>query len=166
MATTADPGVTSGTRTPLVALMRRLEGAYVAEFDRRLLDSEFCALSLAHSRNVLRHLGDGPRRASQLVELAGVSKQAISQQLTHLEHNGYVRIEPDATDQRARLVAVTEKGERAQRLVRRTFVEIEHDWAGVLGSEEQMVRLRTDLALLLDATGPVADRAATDPSSC
>ena len=32
--------MTSLTRPPLVALMRRLESAYVAEFDRRLADSD------------------------------------------------------------------------------------------------------------------------------
>lgn len=160
MATTAEPGVTSGTRTPLVALLRRVQHAYVEEFDRRLLSSEFCALSLAHSRNVLRHLADGPRRASQLVDLAGVSKQAISQQLTHLERSGYVQIVPDDTDQRARLVALTETGERAQRLVRATFVEIERDWAPLLGGADRVESLREDLERLLGSLEP------EEPDTC
>ena len=157
MAATTAATVTSHTRPPLVGLLRRVQEAYVDEFDRRLLSSEFCALSLAHSRNVLRHLGEGPRRASQLVDLAGVSKQAISQQLSHLERTGYVSIAPDESDQRARLVALTEKGERALLLVRDTFVEIERDWAPLLGGEAHVESLREDLERLLDAVEPEAE---------
>lgn len=144
------------TRTaalPVVALLGRLEAAYLAEFDRRLRHSEFCSLSFAHSRNVLRHLGDGPQRAGRLVELAGVTKQAISQQLIQLERADLVRTEPDPLDQRARLVALTERGERAQALVRRTFSDIDDDWAELLGSEA-FVALRDSLADLLERVGP------------
>lgn len=114
---------------PLVALLSRLTGAFIAEFDSRLRESEFCALSLAHSRNVLRHLSQGPQRAGRLVELSGVTKQAISQQLAHLEANGYVIIVPDADDQRARLVRLTGKGARAQRVVDEAFCDIEEVWS-------------------------------------
>lgn len=160
MATTAVQDVTLGTRTPVIAMLRRLQSAYVAEFDRRLRSSEFCALSFAHSRNVLRHLGEGPRRASHLVELAGVTKQAISQQLSHLEAEGYVRTEPDPADQRARLVALTDKGARAQQLVRQTFVEIEDDWGPALGGPERVEAFRGDLELILDVLGEPPDAAA------
>ncbi len=138
---------------PLVTVLRRLVAAYVVDFDRRLLDSEFCALSLAHSRNVLRHLGDGPLRAGRLVELAGVTKQAISQQLVHLERNGYITTEPDPSDQRARLVVLTDKGRRAQELVRRTFADIEQEWARHLGGDDALAPLRDALELLLVRTG-------------
>ena len=85
----------------------------IGEFDRRIRGSEFCALSLAHSRNVLRHLGEGPMRASELVERCDVSKQAISQQIAHLAANDYVALDADPRDARARLVRLTTKGERA-----------------------------------------------------
>ena len=116
-------------RLPLVALLGRAHDAFEAEFDRRLLDSEFCALSLARSRNVLRHLDGSPLRASQLVARCGVSKQALSEQIAHLEREGYLTTEPDPDDQRARLLALTDRGERAQRLVLALFGEIERDWA-------------------------------------
>lgn len=120
-------------RVPLVALLGRLEAAFVEEFDRRLKGGEFCALSLAHSRNVLRHLGSGPRRASQLASACDVSKQAISQQIVHLERDGYVTVSPDPTDSRARILRLTAKGERAQALVKDLFVEIETEWAQQVG---------------------------------
>lgn len=137
-------------RVPLVALLGRLEASFVAEFDRRLRSSPFATLSLAHSRNVLRHLGAGPRRASQIVAVADVSKQALSQQITHLERAGYLRTEPDPSDSRARLLVLTERGVAAQAYVKAAFVDIENDWAALLG-EEDLPRLRAQLAALISA---------------
>lgn len=146
------PTTTRTATLPLVSMLSRLEAAYLAEFDRRLRSSEFCSLSLAHSRNVLRHLGHGPQRASQLVEVSGVTKQAISQQIAQLERGELVRTEPDPADQRARLVVLTERGERALELVGRTFLEIEEDWGRQLGPGE-LAALREGLGALLDRTG-------------
>lgn len=140
---------TTSATLPFVSMLNRLEAAYLAEFDRRLRSSEFCSLSLAHSRNVLRHLDSGPQRASHLVELAGITKQAISQQVVQLERADLVRTVPDPADQRARLVVLTERGERAQALVRRTFADIEDDWARQLGSSE-FAALREQLDALLE----------------
>lgn len=134
-----------GTRVPLVALAGQTENAFITEFDKRIAATPF-ALSLAHSRNVLRHLGTEPRRASQIVGLCGVSKQAVSQQIGHLAQHGYITSEPDPADNRARLLSLTAKGCEAQHLVRRLFVEIERDWAAQLGTE-RFDLLRT---LLLD----------------
>lgn len=135
-----------GFRVPLVALAGRTENAFIAEFDRRIAHSPF-ELSLAHSRNVLRHLGAESRRASQIVGLCGVSKQAVSQQISHLEQLGYITSAPDPHDHRARLLSLTDKGREAQRLVKRLFVEIERDWAARLGEErfDQLRALLTDL---------------------
>lgn len=136
-----------GFRVPLVALVGRTENAFIAEFDRRIATSEF-ELSLAHSRNVLRHLGDEPRRASYIAGVCGVSKQAVSQQISHLELNGYIDSAPDPADHRARLLSLTKKGREAQGLVKRLFVEIEHEWAAQLGVE-RFDSLRTLLSDLL-----------------
>ncbi|GAB2609137.1 MarR family winged helix-turn-helix transcriptional regulator [Pseudactinotalea suaedae] len=145
------PTTTRTAALPLVSMLSRLEAAYLAEFDHRLRTSEFCSLSLAHSRNVLRHLGDGPQRASNLVELSGVTKQAISQQIVQLERVGLVRTEPDPADQRARLVVLTERGGRAMELVRKTFRDIEEDWGRHLGDGE-LAALRDRLGALLERT--------------
>lgn len=126
----------SDGRVPLPVLLGRAANGFVAEFERRLAASDFCALSMAHSANVLRHLGEGPLRASQLVDRCGVSKQAVSQQLVHLERNGYVVATPDPADQRARTIALTEKGQRAQRRVEELFTEVEADWTRTLGPRD------------------------------
>jgi DNA-binding MarR family transcriptional regulator len=120
---------TAADTVPLVTLLGGVEAAFAAEFDRRIAGTEIGDLSLAHARNVLRHLSRGPLRASQLVSRSGVSKQALSQQIGHLERAGYVAVDPDPSDHRARIVALTERGDRARQLVRRVFRQIERDWA-------------------------------------
>lgn len=123
-------------RVPLVRLLHRAETAYVAEFDRRLAETAYTSLTLAHSRGVLRHLGGGPVRASRLVDDCGVSKQAVSQQIAQLEAAGYVAVTADPSDARARVVTLTERGAAAQQTVHHLFVQIEADWARRIGSDE------------------------------
>lgn len=157
MATPAGDGCDAtgadGDRVPLVALLGRLEAAFIAEFDRRIAESEFCALSLAHSRNVLRHVSSEPKRAIELAAISGVSKQAISQQLVHLEANGYVTLEPCPGDARARLVTLTDRGRAAQRLVKELFAEIEGDWFAEIGARDgaSVRRILTKLATAVHA---------------
>lgn len=145
----ADACVDDAGRVPLPRLLAQAEAAFAADFDRRLRTSDFPTLSLAHSRNVLRHLADGPRRASAIAVECGVSKQALSQQIAHLEHSGLVATEPDPHDARARLVMLTASGVRAQQLVRRLFVDIEAEWAGEFGDDD-LAALRRVLQAVLD----------------
>lgn len=136
-------------RFPLVGLLGRAHTLFVAEFEERLRAEGLEQLSLAHSSNVLRHLADGPRRASHLVAQCGVTKQAVSQQIAHLERNGYVVVRPDESDQRARLVVLTTKGECAQERVRRLFSEVEEAWAERIGAAD-VAALRRGLSAVLD----------------
>lgn len=150
--TEACPGDDRG-RIPLVGLLARAHALFVGEFEERLRESAIEGLSLAHSSNVLRHLADGPRRASHLVSQCGVTKQAVSQQIAHLERSGYVEVRPDESDQRARLVALTAKGECAQELVRRLFTEVEDAWVQRVGADDAAA-LRRALGALIDDEGP------------
>ncbi len=123
-------------RRPLSSVLRHAEMLFVAEFEEHIAASDFADLSLAHAANVLRFLHDGPRRASQFVGSCGVSKQAVSQQIAQLEKNGYITSIPDPQDQRARILALTERGEAAQVEVQRIFKAIEKTWARHLGAED------------------------------
>lgn len=119
---------------PLVALLGRAHDAFADAVDDRLRASPFPGISLAHSRNVLRHLMAGPLRASQLVAACHVTKQAISQQLGHLQRRGYVEVTPDPHDHRARQVALTDTGRAAQVLVAEVLADVEGEWRAALGS--------------------------------
>ncbi len=134
---------------PLVALLGRAHDAFVRDFDQRMADTEFCALSMGASRNVLRNLADGPLRASQLVERCGVSKQALSQQIARLQGAGYLEVTPDPLDHRARVLRLTARGRRAQDLVVRTLTEIEAQWCERLGLTE-VETLRATLHAVLE----------------
>lgn len=129
-------------------LLGCVRGAFVADFDRRLSESEFSSLHLAHAANVLLHLGETPARAAHIVTVCGVSKQAVSQQISQLERNGYLTVAPHPTDQRARQIKVTPKGRRAQEFVQQTLHEIEEDWVASLGPGDGP-RLRPILTALV-----------------
>jgi len=129
-------------RRPLCFLLARAEGQFVAEFDARLAAAGYPDLSHAHTANVLRFLRAGKLRPGQLVELACVTKQAISQQVAYLERCGYVTVSPDPHDSRARQVQLTAKGDAAQRVASQLFAQIEQDWAHQIGAE-QLGALRT-----------------------
>lgn len=130
------PGPLELADPPVVALLSSAKAAFVAEFNRRMARTAFGDLVLAYSTNVLRWLSSGPVRSADLVSCSGVSKQAISQQVSHLAASGYVRVTPHPDDGRARLVSLTPKGEAAQRTVHGLFAQIERDWETRLGSRQ------------------------------
>ncbi|PNS09156.1 MarR family winged helix-turn-helix transcriptional regulator [Solilutibacter silvestris] len=132
---------------PVAALLGAAREAFGAEFDARIKATNMSALSLAHAHNVLRHLGNGPLRASAIVSQCGVTKQAVSQQIAHLQRSGFVRALPDPDDQRARLIELTECGVAAQAMVKQLFADIEREWGERIG-KEHMAILRDALATL------------------
>lgn len=134
---------------PLVALLAGAHDAFALDFDARLAASGLPGITLTLSRTILRHLSDGPTRASHLVEPCGMTKQAVSQQIAQLQRGGYIESCPDPADQRARLLVLTPRGEQARATVRRLFAEIEADWARELGVAE-VAALRRVLEAAVD----------------
>ncbi|MPZ95922.1 MAG: MarR family transcriptional regulator [Propionibacteriales bacterium] len=131
---------------PLSTLLGRVQAVFAIEYDRRIAELGIEGLSLALGTNVLRHLhGAEGVRLSRLVDLSGVTKQAISQQVAHLEAHGYVVVEPDPADSRAKLVRLTDKGRWSQDTARPVFADLEADWQKRFGRTE--IR---DLRLLLE----------------
>lgn len=55
---------------------------------------------------------DGPMRASELIEHFVADKGAISRQIGHLEHLGFVSRRRDEADGRAQVIEVTAEGRR------------------------------------------------------
>jgi DNA-binding MarR family transcriptional regulator len=84
-----------------------------------------------------------------LAEMAGVTKQAISQQVAHLEARGYVVVEPDPADSRAKAVRLTERGRQSQQLGRPLFGELEEDWQRRFGATD-VRELRRILEAILE----------------
>ena len=145
-----EPGTAFPYPFPLSTLLGRVQSLFTAEFDRRLAEAGFEDLSLALGNNVLRHLSPDGLRVGVLAERAGVSKQAISQQLTYLEQHGYVQLEADQADSRAKRARLTSLGADSQQVARQIFADLERDWRHRFG-EEQLRTLRSCLEAILIA---------------
>lgn len=138
-------------RLPLPALLSRVQHRFVSEYEGRLAEAGFGDLSFAHGANVLRHLSvEQPVRASALAGRAGVSKQAISQQVSHLVDRGYVVISADPDDSRAKALLLTRRGADSHRAAMAAFAAQERAWQRRHGTT--LVReLRAGLESILGA---------------
>ncbi|WP_433801711.1 MarR family winged helix-turn-helix transcriptional regulator [Actinomycetospora sp. CA-084318] len=74
-------------------------------------------------------------RVARLVEVAGLTKQAMAQTLRPLEDGGFVEVVPDPTDRRARIVRRTEAGERIDRALRAALARREQELASRVGAD-------------------------------
>lgn len=131
-------------RLPLSALLSQVFMAFTLEFERDMVGSGYPELSLAIGSNVMRFLGEDGLRIGTIAQLAGVSKQAVSQQVAHLEKHGYVAVEPDPADQRAKVVHLTPRGWETREVCRPLFGEIEARWEQRYGPDD-VRRLRDAL---------------------
>ena len=90
----------------------------------------------------------GPLDGSTAAALSGMSRAAVSNLVNTLERDGLVHRDPSPQDARAKLLSLTERGERA---LREAFLEHnarETAWASALEPKErqQLVRLLAKLA--------------------
>lgn len=131
-------------REPIHELLWRLYRQFSAEFETAMAVAGFDDVTLAHGTNVLRFLDDDGVRIGVLAELSGLSKQAVSQQVGYLAAHGYVTVEADPTDSRAKLVRNTERGRQCRAAARPLFRTIETRWQRQLGRTEHRA-LRTGL---------------------
>ncbi|WP_165423433.1 MarR family winged helix-turn-helix transcriptional regulator [Ktedonosporobacter rubrisoli] len=94
----------------------------------------FTDLQQAH---VIVFLYPGPEGLSPgaLAERHGMSKQAMNQLLHSLEQLGYLTRGVDPHNRRARIIQLTERGERVVAVARRKLVLLEQEWAAQLGEE-------------------------------
>lgn len=91
---------------------------------------------------VFRYILPEGSRITELAEKAGITKQSMAALVEHLLTHGYVRIEPDPNDGRAKRVLLTARGEAVQREAERLSREVELRWAAALG-ESEMATLRS-----------------------
>ncbi|MGE3285847.1 MAG: MarR family winged helix-turn-helix transcriptional regulator [Pseudonocardia sp.] len=91
--------------------------------------------------------GDGAQ-VGEIAALLGVTKQAASKLVAAMEEAGYVRRVVDPADGRARTVALTSRGLRLLDAVEEIYVELEGQWAAVLGAD-RVEALRADLETVL-----------------
>jgi DNA-binding MarR family transcriptional regulator len=120
----AEPLIGPLLRFPLQAIRERIrEEVAAAGYDD---------LGPAHFNILQAPTPDGVR-PTDLAARGQMTKQAANRLIRHLERRGYLRLESDPTDQRARIVRLTERGWQLIATIRATVEEVEREWSRQLG---------------------------------
>jgi DNA-binding MarR family transcriptional regulator len=112
----------------------------------------FDDLTLAQSR-IGQRLNREGIRVTDIAEQAGVTKQTAGALVDELEANGYVTRRPDPADARARLVVLTDRGERLCGTAAAEIAKVETEWREHLGAKAYD-ELRAALVSLREITDP------------
>jgi DNA-binding MarR family transcriptional regulator len=135
-------------RRTLGGLLRLAEETARARVYARMAEAGFRDIRPAHS-SLLRNLAEDGSRVSELAERAQMTKQSMSYLADSLAAAGYVTLEPDPTDRRAKRVRLTEKGRAASEAMIRLSAEAEREFGELIGQGE-MKRLRRLLERLAE----------------
>jgi DNA-binding MarR family transcriptional regulator len=110
-----------------------------------------CGLSMARTK-VLMHLQEqGPMRQTALAAELGLAPHSITDIVDGLERQGLAERQPDATDRRAKLVAITPAGRGCLTVAHATRQRLLRQIFGALTEEDKATFLR-----LLDALDEAA----------
>lgn len=124
---TLSPNVARG----LLTATRAHAAAVVARLARRgYVDFPFASASL------LWLLDEGGTRSTVLAQRAGVTKQAMSQQVKHMEREGYLEQVLDTGDTRAKVIKMTPRGERVKAACAEVREELNRAIANRIGREK------------------------------
>jgi DNA-binding MarR family transcriptional regulator len=133
---------------PLPGLFGVCKNVVEDELFSRLAAAGFPDIRPAHGC-VFGTIGDGGDRLTALAERAHMTKQAVGEMVSELESLGYVERVPDPTDGRAKIVKLTERGQRAHALGYAIFDEIQQRWEKQYGAD----RVREALDVLRELVG-------------
>jgi len=142
--------VTDDANAPLLMFIaHRAAEARVFEAVRA---AGFDDLTLAQSR-IGQRLNREGIRVTDIAEQAGVTKQTAGALVDELEAGGYVARRPDPADARARLIVLTDRGERLCATAAAEIANIEAEWRQHLGAKAYD-ELRASLESLREITDP------------
>jgi DNA-binding MarR family transcriptional regulator len=127
----------------------------------RLSETRFPGLRTRHYRLLGFVPAEGIRPA-RMVELSGLTKQALGQALAPLEAGAYVEVAPDPADRRARIVRLTDRGRQVIAALLAMQAGYEEQWAARVGSARWAAArdVLTDL-FVTDSPGAPAELLAT-----
>jgi DNA-binding MarR family transcriptional regulator len=134
------------------ALLQSLARSQAARVTAQFAAAGLAGLRPGHAQLLVPLLGAG-RRASDLADHLGVSRQAVAQVVATLEKGGYVERVTDPQDARAKLIRLTPRGLVALGVMRQTALAVEQEWARRLGPD-QFDRFRETLVTLLSVSSP------------
>lgn len=153
-------GVTPGDGVPLARLFA-MAGRYLVErLHQRLADAGWHDIPPA-TGYVLLATRAGPTTGGEIAQLMRTSKQAASKLLEALERRGFVERGATGGDGRMKAVVLTDQGRALLAVVEDIYIELESDWAELLGADTiELIRGSLTLALTeayggtLPAIGP------------
>jgi DNA-binding MarR family transcriptional regulator len=90
-------------------------------------------------RSILRDILVSNLRPSELGARLGLSKQAANDLVREFEANGYIRLEPDPDDGRAKRIVATERGWQAGETAQEGSHAVGHRWAELVGEKRYAV---------------------------
>jgi len=138
-----------GARPPLARLFAMAFRALIDGLHERLAERGYGDTRSSHGFVLLAARGDGVTGV-EVAQLLGVTKQAASKIVDGLCVDGYLRRTPHPTDRRARLLVLSEEGERFLATVEDIYAELEAEWAEAIGAD-RVETLRDDLERVLRA---------------
>jgi DNA-binding MarR family transcriptional regulator len=132
---------------PMAGLFDIAHEAFFEDFRVELEQTEFGDIRPTHGC-IFRFVGGSGMRLTMLAQMAGMTKQSVGEIVDDLVARGYVKRIPDPEDKRAKLICLTEKGERAQATGRALFAKVEEQWKERYGERriEQLRKLLEEIA--------------------
>jgi len=117
----------------LAPLFRRSYDALRRRIYAEAASSGFPDLRPAHS-SVFRNIAAGGSRVVDLAERAGMTKQSMAYLTESLAGLGYVSVEPDPFDRRAKRVRLTDRGAAAVATLTALSEKAENELSALLGA--------------------------------
>lgn len=123
-----------------------------------------CGLSMARTKVLMRLQEQGPTRQSALAADLGLAPHSITDIVDGLERQGLAERRPDATDRRAKLVAITGAGRGCLTVAHATRERLIKQIFGALTQEDRATFLRL-LDTMDEAIAPLSSPSATTPAT-
>ncbi|MGH3264385.1 MAG: MarR family winged helix-turn-helix transcriptional regulator [Trebonia sp.] len=105
---------------------------------------------------LFRWPGPDGRRPSEVAADVQISKQRVNDLLRDLERLGYLSLELDSNDSRARIIRLTQRGRRLHETAVGIHARIEAEWSRAIGPQryQQMRRVLNELIRSADGRNP------------
>ena len=123
-------------------LLVQLTRLFQSELYARLVATGLTEARVAHTHVTAYIEADGSR-LTELADRARMTLPAMSELVDDLERLGIVERRPDPSDGRAKLICLTDSGWSVMRLARRTIMDLEADYAKLVGQERFEAAART-----------------------
>ncbi|MEI4801687.1 MarR family winged helix-turn-helix transcriptional regulator [Bacillus sp. NPDC077411] len=135
------------SKLDLTSLLSLSFSTLIDELNDRMSELGFGDIRPAHGFMFKRITPNGAT-GIELAEYLGITKQAVSKMVDHLEKSGYVMRQTHPTDKRGKIIVLTERGWLAVKTKDEILTEIEGRWIEKIGAE-RMQMLKEDLTKLV-----------------